>query len=797
MAEDTTVFTATGQAFDQAKEERNWFLYAVCSPKNGSKKRKYPCGMGSPVWPRATTKVANKTYEEVASYLQAFHARRDELLESWRDRVDLETFQIGYLPREGSSLVLVDLDDVLDPVSGELLDGWWSEWLEMYEGYAERSMSGTGLRLVMPRDEGDELLSGASERAGGCFLAADHNKGMALTGDVWRGQGEVGERADWLVMELVSHRDAGRDGRRDGAPAVGEIGDVLLEGREVLDKEQLIDLIRETPNGDDVELSIWIGMVKAVKEYTLALEEATGEDIEEDVLGALEEWTLRWKDGETYDPDRLMGVWREPVGADGRTTLATWFWRRDAGEEPSGDVSGEYVSEEEEEPSGEVSWKRPPVEMASLEDFRERIVMINGHFYDRYTRSYIQGVDHLGNLIARVPFPKPKGVKTHNASTRHAAARMEASRFAAEVFIPQRGMVIEDKELVGGHLVKREGSRLFNRWEPPRWTSSDGREPRTWMDHIVRLFGDLEAELIWDWLALKLRGEKIGIAMVLGGTPGAGKDLLLEPVVNGLAPFSSGSVGVTQLGGDFSGDVIENKTLIVAQESSKAVGGAREQMKREAMMRNLIAIGKPVMLNMKGRRQKEVPNVCDYVFTMNEIDGLYIGSEDRRYMVHYTNAEPVDWWAYQKGHKKDGGDEAVLDWLWKRKVQMRPGQIAPETQSKKRVQLESLRDGLEELVQEVEKMVTGATWVRLDWVLDELWGLHGGSYEKWSADLSAIMRSLGWITSHHWKGGRVRVGRDRVRIWVRQGADVEPEDVKWRLANGENWGRGKVVNIGS
>jgi hypothetical protein len=137
---------------------------------------------------------------------------------------------------------------------------------------------------------------------------------------------------------------------------------------------------------------------------------------------------------------------------------------------------------------------------------------------------------------------------------------------------------------------------------------------------VRRLYPE-EADHMFDWLALKVQTNKIGFALVLGGTPGAGKDLLLRPIVRALSPHAAGSVDIRQMDGEFYGDVIANKTLVVVQEANSGQG-AKDLRLREGMFRTLIAIGEPFVVNRKGKPQMPIPNVADYVFTMNEIAGF-------------------------------------------------------------------------------------------------------------------------------------------------------------------------------
>lgn len=130
--------------------------------------------------------------------------------------IDAGAWQYIELVLDGDGLVAVDLDDC---IQGGALAPHAAEALSIYGGYAEISMSGTGLHLLATAQLG---VPGA--KAAGTEVYADR-RAIALTGrvvgdhlEVADGQGLV----DWAIARVAASRTASRatSGARS-APARG------------------------------------------------------------------------------------------------------------------------------------------------------------------------------------------------------------------------------------------------------------------------------------------------------------------------------------------------------------------------------------------------------------------------------------------------------------------------------------------------------------------------------------------------------------------------------------------------
>jgi len=173
---ETTLTGPSGQAWESAKREKNWFLFGILEADEDGKTGKRPIKASNPAFTSSAEKAATLTLEEAQQYVQHHTERgfdkindnRREYAESkGRGHRDMVGVALGYLPREGSAMVLIDLDDCVG-ADGEVSVDWVQQMLDGYGGYREVSPSGTGLRLLMKRVPGHEKFS-SSDEPGGFF----------------------------------------------------------------------------------------------------------------------------------------------------------------------------------------------------------------------------------------------------------------------------------------------------------------------------------------------------------------------------------------------------------------------------------------------------------------------------------------------------------------------------------------------------------------------------------------------------------------------------------------------------
>jgi len=666
------------------KCEENWGLFRVFEGKKPGKKSKKPIAVHSPDWPAAVN--------------QAFLFSREEIVEEW-ERLKGEGFDVlpGYLPREGSEWIVVDLDDCVG--------GWGDELLEGYEGYQEKSVSGTGYRLLMPREDGDEEKFGSSGEKNGVGVFCDGKKGAIVRLD---GSGDIGVRDERVLAAVLERRGIVGGKKRDVVEGKGL--DDLPGGTSI---EDFREMVRVVPNVG-IDRLTWIGMKRAVRENFERCDDGKWLEEAKELSDA---WDLSRDEGEYFegfDQEENDRVWNEKKeGNIGATGMGSW-WRLYTKEKAVDAVS---------EGAAEV-----PVLLEDQDDVLARYVLCAGEIVDLLDDRVVSG-GVWWNMTAKVKLVWQSGngvkvVKSMQAARLHWFAS-HAVTFDYKALLPGRDRIIEGEMLVAGRLEKRAGVRGLNTWVRPRRGrgGSGGVGVGRWQQLVTRFcMGDATvAGHVMDWMAWQVQraGEKIGYALVLGDKEGGtGKDLLLTPMMMALG--RGGNWNVTQ--GDIEGAFnqwVEGITLGVVQEAH--VGRWMDNRVLAEKLKTLIS-GRPdtLTINAKFRGPMVVPNVLNIAMVTNNDDGLYIKPKDRRYYVVWSDVRPLtneEGERYARWEKEEGGIEAVIEHLWTRDISgIVAGGRAPESKGVAHLAQASAPDMLES----VEAYIGGRDWVTSQQVLDHL-----------------------------------------------------------------------------
>ncbi len=316
------------EQFGAAADEKNYFLYMILDQGMGKKPGKVPARSDQP-WKNSRTDWAAKDTLHQSVLRRDKHSRPKQVAQfnEWRKawcekegRVfyPILRFEVGFVPRAGSALVVFDLDDCRDPLTGDITDGEIAAILGGFTGYVERSTSGTGLRVLMPREKGDERHSDRGEWGGVGFMAkAEQHKGMALT------LCPLSPLFEWERGFVFDPLIARRDGARREVKSKTHHGDtsgldeVALEFAHI-SIDDLEQMFARITNDDRFDRDKWIGIGKAVREAF----EPRG--LGEEAWEVFDTWTASRKGGD-YDPVHNRDRWDEPLDgkAKKRTTLAT------------------------------------------------------------------------------------------------------------------------------------------------------------------------------------------------------------------------------------------------------------------------------------------------------------------------------------------------------------------------------------------------------------------------------------------------------------------------------------------
>ena len=227
--------------------------------------------------------------------------------------------------------------------------------------------------------------------------------------------------------------------------------------------------------------------------------------------------------------------------------------------------------------------------------------------------------------------------------------------------------LIKDRILADGGWIDRPGSDSFNLYRPPIIKPGDAAKAGPWIEHVKKVFPS-EATHIINWLAQRVQrpGEKINHALVLGGEPGIGKDSLLEPVKQAVAPWNWEEVSPQELLGKFNAFV---RSVVIRINEIRDLGEASRYQFYEHLKTYTAVPPDTLRVNEKFLREHYVMNCTGVIITTNhKTDGMYLPANDRRHYVAWSDADQTDfsegyWRQVWRWYRKESGFEHVAAYL--------------------------------------------------------------------------------------------------------------------------------------
>lgn len=216
-------------------------------------------------------------------------------------------------------------------------------------------------------------------------------------------------------------------------------------------------------------------------------------------------------------------------------------------------------------------------------------------------------------------------------------------------WLPGAGEVADGVVIMEAGEVPSPGNRVFNLYRPPAVIDGDARQAGKWLDHLRAIYPD-DADHLCKWMAYHVQqpAGKCNHALVLIGSPGIGKDTMLEPLVHGVGPWNFADIEPGQLVARFNG-YRRNKIIRVNEAHDTGDEITRHGMYEAAKV--LIAAPPEVlMVDEKHRKEYAIPNKCGVIFTSNHpTDAMYLPADDRRHYVAASKANKemftADYWA--------------------------------------------------------------------------------------------------------------------------------------------------------
>lgn len=248
-----------------------------------------------------------------------------------------------------------------------------------------------------------------------------------------------------------------------------------------------------------------------------------------------------------------------------------------------------------------------------------------------------------------------------------AAGWLRSNRaFQQETWDPARPQFVEGEVVRGGVWHSEPSVTVFNRYLPPPRPAGDASGAARWVEHVRRIYPD-DAEHILSWLAHRVQrpGEKVNHALVLGGSPGVGKDSLIVPVLRAVGMWNCQSISPETVMGSFNPFLM---SVILIINEVRDLGSENRFAFYERTKTMIAAPPEVHTINEKHRKPYPAANVCGVVMTTNRLDGLHLDADDRRHFVAWSprvkeEFPPAYWNEYHRWRTEGGGDDDVAAWL--------------------------------------------------------------------------------------------------------------------------------------
>ena len=241
----------------------------------------------------------------------------------------------------------------------------------------------------------------------------------------------------------------------------------------------------------------------------------------------------------------------------------------------------------------------------------------------------IAQVDSKGQAVLNETTGEPKTIRPSDWLARNAPVEQMT-------WAPGLPQLIRDRLVGDGGWIDRKGVTVLNLYRPPRPPRGDAAKAGPWIKHVTNVYPD-EAGHIIGFLAHRVQRpeEKINHGLVLGGSPGIGKDTMLEPVKLAVGPWNFAEASPQQMLGRFNGFL---KSVVLRISEAKDMGEV-DRFKFYAHMKTYLAAPPDVLrVDEKNLREHSVFNICGVIMTTNhKTDGIYLPADDRRHFVAWSD----------------------------------------------------------------------------------------------------------------------------------------------------------------
>jgi hypothetical protein len=232
---------------------------------------------------------------------------------------------------------------------------------------------------------------------------------------------------------------------------------------------------------------------------------------------------------------------------------------------------------------------------------------------------------------------------------------------------PGKPTLIKGRSIIKAGWINNPGVTAFNEYVGPTIKPGDPAKAAPWVNQVYMTYPKDAKYLIKCFAHLRQHPDvKRNVIIVLGGSPGIGKDSILAPVREAVGPWNCEEISPSDLFEKFNG---HRKSLLLRINEAHDLGDVNRYQLYEKT--KILGASPPegLPVNEKYMPPTFVDNVVLVVITTNhKTDGIYLPPDDRR---HYVTWSPVTTADFPEGHwaklwafyEKEGGYAHVAAYL--------------------------------------------------------------------------------------------------------------------------------------
>jgi hypothetical protein len=233
-------------------------------------------------------------------------------------------------------------------------------------------------------------------------------------------------------------------------------------------------------------------------------------------------------------------------------------------------------------------------------------------------------------------------------------------------WMPGEALEIRDKIISDGGWIDHAGVTCLNMYKPPTIVPGDADGAGPWIDHVRKVYPD-DADRLFQWFAHRVQfpGVKINHALLLGGSPGIGKDSLIAPVIQAVGPWNCQDIAPKAMLAQFNTFA---RSVILRISETRDLGDVNRYTFYDASKVYCASPPEFLRVNQKHMQEFYIPNVCGVIYTSNyRTDALFLPPDDRRHDVLWSDLTaadfPVGYWTGLWKWYASGGFENVAAYL--------------------------------------------------------------------------------------------------------------------------------------